>query len=68
MEKLELRGLSCPEPVLRVQRAAARGETEMEAWVDNPAAKENILRFAGARGFSAAVAEADGAYVLTLKK
>ena len=65
---IDARGLSCPQPVLLVQKAQQAGETEIKVTVDNMAAVENITRFAGARGYTVDKA-ADGAdTVLTLTK
>ena len=37
-------GLSCPQPVVLVDRAIADGNTDLEILVDNEVARENITR------------------------
>ena len=44
---LDARGLACPEPVLLTRKALAQGGfTLLEVIVDDPAARENVLRSA----------------------
>lgn len=51
MEKLDLKGLACPEPVLRVKAALETiAEGEIIAVVDNIAARENVKRYAASAG------------------
>ena len=46
MKKVDARGLSCPEPVIRAKNAMESGDKEYEILVDNVVAKENVSRFA----------------------
>ena len=46
MKKIDARGLSCPEPVIRAKNAMESGDKEYEILVDNVVAKENVSRFA----------------------
>lgn len=43
---IDARGLTCPQPVIKVKQALAQGVTECTVLVDNVAAKENVVRFA----------------------
>lgn len=66
---IDARGLSCPTPVIMVQRAV-RGESPavLEVLVDAQVAVENISRFAASAGYWVS-AEQDGPdYRLTLTK
>ena len=65
---IDARGLSCPQPVLLVQKAQQAGETEIVVSVDNTAAVENISRFAAARGYAIQSKGAGADTMLTLKK
>ena len=47
---IDTRGLSCPQPVILVDRAIAAGNTDLEILVDNEVARENITRLATRRG------------------
>jgi len=66
---LDARGLSCPEPVLMVQRAVAAGDpARLTVLVDNICAVENITRFAEHTGRKAAAVQDGDEYTLTLTK
>ncbi|HMM22510.1 MAG TPA: sulfurtransferase TusA family protein [Selenomonadales bacterium] len=68
MEKtLDLRGLSCPIPLIRTRDALA-AEACVTVIVDEPAPKENILKFAKAQGYSAECKEESGEYTLVIRK
>ena len=51
MKKVDARGLSCPEPVIRAKNAMESGDKEYEILVDNVVAKENVSRFATHQGY-----------------
>lgn len=51
MKKVDARGLSCPEPVIRAKNAMESGDKEYEVLVDNVVAKENVSRFATHQGY-----------------
>ncbi len=48
---IDARGLSCPEPVIRIKKAMASKEKEYEMMVDNQTALENVTRFAQHNGY-----------------
>lgn len=68
MFTVDARGLSCPEPVVRVQKAVKADPEGGKVTVDAVVAMENIKRFAAARGYAVTVEESAGEYTLTLKK
>lgn len=68
MEKLDARGLSCPEPVILIRKAMLSGGVAYEMVVDNPASRENVTRYAQHQGYTVSVAERDGEYTLTMTK
>ena len=50
-ERIDCRGLSCPQPVLRTKEALdSLPEGELEVVVDNEAARSNVTRFAQSQG------------------
>lgn len=49
-QKLDCRGLACPQPVLRTKEALEAGAKVLEVLVDNEAACRNVQRFAGSMG------------------
>ena len=68
MEKIDARGLSCPEPVILIRKAMQSGGTAYEMVVDNPASRENVTRYAQHAGYTVSVAEKGGDYTLTMTK
>ena len=46
MERVDARGLSCPEPVILTRKALLGGAKEYEVLVDNVTSRENVTRFA----------------------
>ena len=66
---IDTRGLSCPMPVIMVQKAIKKDSpAQLEVLADAKVAVENITRLANNSGYQVAVAEADGEFTLTLKK
>ena len=49
-KRIDARGLSCPQPVVLVNRAVAEGNTDLEIIVDNEVSRENVTRLATKRG------------------
>lgn len=68
MEKLDARGLSCPEPVIMIRKALQSKGKAYEMVVDNHASKENVTRYAEHEGYKVAVSEHGGEYTLTMTK
>ena len=68
MEKLDARGLSCPEPVIMIRKALQFKGKAYEMVVDNPASRENVTRYAEHEGYRVSVSERGGEYVLTMTK
>lgn len=68
-DMLDLRGLSCPQPVMQVRMALGQaGATVVKALVDSPVARENIGRAAQSLGWRMNVDEGEDGFLLTLEK
>lgn len=68
MEKrLDCRGLACPQPVMETKKALVEAD-ELIVLVDNPAAKENVKRFAESQGCKVEVKEENGQFTLKILK
>jgi selenium metabolism protein YedF len=66
---LDCKGLACPKPVLQCKdRIEKDGPEEFEVIVDNEAAKENVYRFLGSKGYEAETRYEDGLWRLTALK
>ena len=57
MNKLDARGLSCPEPVIMIRKAMMSNEDAYEIVVDNVASRENVTRYANHQGYNVEVTE-----------
>lgn len=68
-EKLDCRGMACPNPVLRAKEIIDRGNVErLTVTVDNPAAKENVGRFLSKMGYEVSLSEEGGVFHVTGRK
>lgn len=66
---IDARGLSCPTPVLLVQREIKKNTpSSLEVLVDNMTAVGNITRFAASQKYSVKTEELDGEWKLILTK
>ncbi len=58
IEKIDARGLLCPQPVLKTKEVVeSSAPAAVEVVVDNRAARENVCRFLGSCGYGVTVAE-----------
>ncbi|MCL5982463.1 MAG: sulfurtransferase TusA family protein [Firmicutes bacterium] len=66
---LDVRGLSCPEPVLRVKKILDIGlDKQLSIITDSRVSMENISRLARHAGFAFASEEQNGQFYLLLSK
>lgn len=67
MRKLEIdvRGLSCPQPVLKAKQAMMLEDvTAIDLIVDDETSKENIMRFVEGKGWKIVENKKEGSVVL----
>lgn len=68
-ERIDARGLSCPQPVLLAKKAMDKlGKGTLEVIVDTVTSRENISRLARNAGFQVTVEEKAGEFLLRLMK
>jgi len=68
MVKIDVRGLSCPEPLLKLKQAID-GANEIELLTDSQSCVDNCTRFAESKSFSVVTANSEnGEYTMELKK
>jgi tRNA 2-thiouridine synthesizing protein A len=68
-ERIDARGLSCPQPVVLVKKAIDKmGKGKLEVRVDTVTSKENVARLARNSGFQVTVEEKEEEFVLNLSK
>lgn len=68
MKKIDLRGLSCPQPVIELKKEIDAGHNEIEIIVDCGAAEENTKRLASANGYQMSQESSDEGIIITLKR
>ncbi|MBT9130332.1 MAG: hypothetical protein DDT40_00022 [candidate division WS2 bacterium] len=64
---MDLTGLPCPQPVIRVKKALEEGNNYLEIIVDNETALNNLLRFASSRNITASWMVEEGNYKIKLE-
>jgi len=69
VDKIDARGLSCPQPVILTNRKIKEmGKGVFEILVDTDTSRENISRLAQQTGWDVEVKKADADYCLVLRK
>ena len=68
MEKVDARGLSCPQPVVLTLKAINQKLNQFEVLVDSTVSKENVLRCLKNNGMSAEIKEAGEEFFIIAKK
>lgn len=59
MERIDVRGMSCPQPVLMTKNAIQKHPEGIEIIVDNNTAKNNINRFLKNSGYKVTFKDMD---------
>ena len=68
MTEIDVRGFSCPIPVVRTKKAMEDNPGKvLTVLVETEVSKENVSRLAVSRGYSVEEEEVAGEYCLTLK-
>lgn len=66
---LDARTLDCPRPVIETQKTLKEAEvTELEVWVGNTTAKENLKRFAETGGYEYSINEREDGFSIVIHK
>ncbi len=66
---IDARGLSCPLPVVMVQKEVKKSAPDsLSVVVDAQVCVENITRYADNQGYKVSVKEENGDFVMELKK
>lgn len=69
IEKIDCRGMACPQPVIVTKKALDTMESgTVITMVDNDAARQNVSLFARNAGCDVVVDQADGGYSITITK
>jgi tRNA 2-thiouridine synthesizing protein A len=67
MTEVDVRGYSCPIPVVKTRKAMEENPKEtLSVLVETAVSKENVTRLAESRGYSVKAEKASGEFRLTL--
>ena len=67
MVEVDVRGFSCPVPVVRTKKAMEQNPEEiLTVLIETAVSKENVSRLAESQGYSTEIEEVSGEYRLTL--
>ncbi|HPD77116.1 MAG TPA: sulfurtransferase TusA family protein [Spirochaetota bacterium] len=67
-DKIDARGLSCPQPVVLTQKAIKDGKSNFEILVDTEVSRENVLRCLEKNNFNSAVSEDGDTFIIKASK
>jgi len=67
-QKIDARGLSCPQPVLVTKKAIDKGEFPIEVLVDTVTSCENVRRMAESKNIQVKVEESGDEFKLIINK
>ncbi len=67
-ERVDARGLSCPQPVVLSAQQVVAGKNEFEVVVDTEVSFENVRRFLAGKGFTIERTESDDGIVLLARR
>ena len=67
MKELDVRGFSCPEPMMLTEEAVKKGELPLQVLVSEPHQKENVMQVAVRHKKNATAEEKDGYYLVTIE-
>ena len=65
---VDVRGLSCPQPVILVQKAIEKGEFPLEILADSVTSRENVRRIAEKLGCKVEIIEQNDEFRLVISK
>lgn len=66
--QINVRGLSCPQPVILTKNEVDKGEKKIEVLVDDGAPKDNVARFLTNASYKVTVQEDDEGFLITASK
>jgi len=68
MNKIDTRGMSCPQPVLMTKKAIEQNPDGLDILAGDNTAKNNIKRFLESKGFSVEIEECSDEFLLKARK
>ncbi len=68
VKEVDVRGLSCPLPVLKTKEAIEKEEGDILIKVDTATSRDNVTRLAKSKNLSCEVEEKEGEYHILIKR
>ncbi len=68
MDTIDVRGRSCPEPVIMTKNALDKNPSGVKVLADAQVSVENIKRLVTNKGYNIVIEENKGEYTLNIKK
>nr|WP_243116640.1 sulfurtransferase TusA family protein [Marinisporobacter balticus] len=68
LDKIDTRGMSCPQPVLMTKNGIASNPKNIDILVDNNTAKNNVVRFLKNAGYAFEIEEINEDYLICARK
>lgn len=69
MDSLDVRGLSCPIPVLKTQKALEKRPAELQVVGTGNTAKQNVTKFAKSKGYEVQIkSETDDEWQMVISR
>lgn len=68
MPQIDVRGFSCPEPLILTRKALDRNPAGIIVLLDNATVKDNVARFAKILGYETKIRKSNKEYLITLSR
>lgn len=69
MKEIDCRGMACPQPVITTKKEMEEMEEgELVVIVDNPSARDNVMRFAESQGAKVTIEQKENDFYLRIEK
>jgi len=68
MKRIDISGMSCPQPVLMTKKALEENPEGLDIIVDNNTARGNVERFLKNAGYKVTIREQDDIYLIEARK
>lgn len=67
-KEIDVRGLSCPQPIMHLKKAIDAGETDIIIFADDAVARDNCIRMAETEGFTVEIESGGDEFTINASK
>ena len=67
-KEIDVRGLSCPQPIMKLKQAIDAGEADIVILADDAVARDNCIRMAETEGFTVTTEDKEGEFTIKAVK